>query len=179
MKTEESEEEMATVYRIKIVRGDNCVEAEGDKAFVLEMLKRFDAAGEVHPKVEKLPTNKLHDGPKHSAERAQKGISVGEFVRQLGIKKHTDYVLAFGYYLEKHGGQASFTPADINEAYYDAKLDVSNTSQMIIYNIKRGYFMNAKGKKDSAGENDGKKRYTVTRSGEEQIEQLMSSRMTK
>ena len=104
---------------------------------------------------------------------------MGEFVRQLEIKKHTDFVLAFGYYLEKFAEKSSFTPADINEAYYEAKLDASNTSQMIIQNIKRGYLMSAKAKKGESTGNDGKKRYTITSSGEAHINKLMSLKSAK
>ena len=97
---------------------------------------------------------------------AGKKISVGEFIRQLGFKKHTDLVLAFGYYLEKNAGLQTFTPADINSCYYEAKMESSNTSQMIIQNIRRGLLMAAKKDKDQ-----GKKgAYTLTHSGEEYIE---------
>jgi hypothetical protein len=91
--------------------------------------------------------------------KATKALSVGEFIRQLGFKRHTDIVLAFGYYLEQRDS-GDFTPADINTCYYEAKMESSNTSQMIILNIRRGYMMEAKSSKGS-----GRKRYTLTQSG--------------
>jgi hypothetical protein len=84
------------------------------------------------------------------------------------LKKHTDISLAFGFYLEKHQGVSEFSPADINNCYYEAKLEPSNTSQMIIYNIKRGFLMAAKKAKDDKGKKG--KGYTLTRSGEQFIE---------
>ena len=83
---------------------------------------------------------------------------MGEFIRQIGFRRHTDIVLAFGYYLEQQGAK-DFTPADVNNCYYEAKMENSNTSQMFILNIRRGYMMEAKGTKG------GKRRYTLTASG--------------
>ena len=159
----------STTYRIKINRGDTQFEAEGDKKFVLEMIERFggesiDAASRPAPKSTEKSTPKPTAFASHS-----KGVSISEFVRQMGLKKHTDLVLAFGYYLEKNMGNASFTPADINACYYEAKLESSNTSQMIIQNIRRSFMMLAKAEKEK-----GRKAYTLTRSGEEHIEKSMS-----
>jgi hypothetical protein len=158
---------MATkTYRLKIVQEGREFEAEGDKAFVLDMLKRYGheaspsgaAAGE--------------PGPKASSKRGSpirpatgKSLSIREFIQQLDLKKHTDITLAFGYYLEKYQGVTEFTPADINNCYYEAKLEASNTSQMIIQNIRRGYLMAPRRKGEK-----GKTRYTLTHSGEQFIE---------
>jgi hypothetical protein len=145
-------------YRIKIVREGVEFEAEGDKSFVLKMLDRLE--GE-KSKTKTEPSTKSTKGAK---DLQRKHISVGEFVRQIGVKKHTDIVLAFGYYLEKYSGVTEFTPADINACYYDSKMESSNTSQMIIQNIKRSRLMESK-----TGESK-KKSYVLTRTGEEFIE---------
>lgn len=155
-------------YRVKIVSAGQEFEAEGDKAFVLEMLRRFDPSalevtadrGEKKGSAKQSPS--LVTPPKGKA------VSIREFVQQLGFKKHTDITLAFGYYLERQIGSPEFTPADINNCYYEAKIDSSNTSQMIIQNIRRGFMMLAKSK---TGKN--KKRYTLTSSGERFIETKM------
>jgi hypothetical protein len=145
---------MAQTYRIRISKGDEHFEAEGDKRFVQEMLKRFDGG------VSKTATGEKGADP--VALASSKRVSVGEFVRQLGVKKHTDLVVAFGYYLEEHSGLKDFTAADINNCYYEAKMETSNVSQSIIQNIKRGYMMEAKGdKKAKKG-----RRYTVTATGQ-------------
>lgn len=158
---------MATrTYRLKIVREGQELEAEGDKAFVLDMVKRF---------APNRPSDTRPEAAVHVGRRGSKGditspikskaLSIREFVQQLGLKKHTDITLAFGYYLEKFSDIQEFTPADINNCYYEAKLEASNTSQMIIQNIKRGRLMPSK----KRGER-GKNRYTVTASGEAFIE---------
>ena len=162
----------ATNYRIRIVKPDFQFEVEGDKAFVLDMLKRFE--GDT-PEVSIKSTKK---GKKQSSSTStpssvsMKSLSVSEFIRQLGLKKHTDIVLAFGYYLEKHSGLSSFMPADINTCYYDAKMESSNTSQMITQNIKSGRIMEAK---QSKGSKKTKKSYRLTRTGEDFISRKLST----
>lgn len=160
------EEKMSptSIYRIKIVRGDFEFEAQGDKKFVLEMLQRFENAPS------KQPIMQIAESPariNYGAESKDTGktLSASEFIRMSGYKKHTDIALAFGYYLEKVQGIASFTPADINNCYYDAKLESSNTRQMVALNIKRGYLMEAKQDKS-----ENKRRYTLTQSGIQYIE---------
>lgn len=147
-------------YRLKLVRAGHEFEAEGDKRFVLEMLKRFapDPSGAL-PVAEGSPPV-----PPGQPALASKNLSVREFIQGLGLKKHTDLTLAFGYYLEKFQGAASFTPADINACYYEAKMEASNTSQMLIQNIKRGLVMEPK-----STEKSGRKRYTLTSTGENYV----------
>jgi hypothetical protein len=155
----------ARTYRLKIVREGFEFEAEGDKSFVLEMLKRF---AQESSEVSAIPTKQTEKGQsRKSAPLIEKGkaLSIREFVQQLGLKKHTDITLAFGYYLEKFGGVAEFSPADINTCYYEAKLESSNTSQMIIQNIRAGRMMASKKKGEK-----GKNRYTLTATGEAFIE---------
>jgi hypothetical protein len=163
---------MATTYKVRVVRGDQQFEAEGDKKFVLEMLARFDrpttpfsSAPAPAPRPAKVRTGSA------PTAAAGKAMSAGEFIRQLHFKKHTDLVLAFGYYLEKHSDLKSFAVGDINNCYYEAKLESSNTSQMIIQNIKRGCMMEAKAAK---GEKGGYKMFTLTRSGEEYLEAALA-----
>ena len=98
-------------YRVKIVKEGQEFEAEGDKKFVLEMLRRFEtAAPEVTPSARtSAKTTKGAPPAVVQAVRAGKKTSVGEFIRLFGLKKHTDLVLAFGYYLEKNAGLQAFT----------------------------------------------------------------------
>jgi hypothetical protein len=154
------------IYRLKIVQEGREFEAEGDRAFVLEMLKRYcpQAPATTAP-AEQTGQKASHKRESPTRSATGKSVSIREFIQQLDLKKHTDITLAFGYYLERHQGAAEFTPADINNCYYEAKLEASNTSQMIIQNIRRGYLMTSKKK---AGK--GKNRYTVTSSGERFIE---------
>ena len=127
------------------------------------MVKRFE--GELSPAQRGKPAS----NPVQLASSKQ--ISVGEFIRQLGIKKHTDLVVAFGYYLEEQAGLKDFTAADISNCYYEAKMETTNVSQSIIQNIKRGYMMEAKRDKDAKKG----RRYTVTSSGQAFIKKIAGS----
>jgi hypothetical protein len=157
---------MSATYRLKLVRGDSQFEAEGDKKFVLDMLSKHWMASSVPIPPRDAPAPQ----PKSTSATALpisagKKMSAGEFIRQLGFKKHTDIVLAFGYFLEKMSGLTSFTAADINACYYEAKLETSNTSQMIIQNMHTGRIMLAKKATDK-----GRAAYVLTRTGEEFVE---------
>lgn len=165
---------MATTYRLKIVIGDKHFESEGNKAFVLDMWKKLQ--GRVFNKeLEALVGKGQKDLLSRITVAPTKGkeTSLGEFINLVGFKKHTDIVLAFGYYLEKYSGMKEFGPADINKCYYEAKMESSNTSQMLIQNIKRGRIMPAKGAKGK-----GQKRCTLTRTGEEAIEKALAKKKT-
>jgi hypothetical protein len=156
-------------YRIRLVTQGDEFEAEGDKEFVLEMLKRYDRERAISRRRSKSPyaTPETSDDSSKPPELT-KSVSPAEFIRQLNFKKHTDIVLAFGYYLERNMAVKEFTPADLNNLYYEAKIERSNTSNSCIRNIERGYMMEAKGTKKGA-----KKRYTLTQSGEKQIESAL------
>lgn len=169
----------AKTYRLRIIQEGREFEAEGDRAFVLEMLRFFGPQAQQTP----ITTIKEGTGKKGRRDKARvslvpptsaKSLSIREFVQQMALKKHTDITLAFGYYLERYQGLTDFTPADINNCYYEAKLEPSNTSQMIVQNIKRGFLMASKDKSQEKGK--GKNRYTLTASGETFIESRLPSR---
>lgn len=161
---------MSDTYRVKIVRAGNEFEAEGDKEFVLSLLERFEKtllAG--IPAKGSSETGKTQTPSMSSAKITDKSISAGEFIRRIGLKKHVDIVLAFGYFLEKYSGMSSFSSADINGCYYDAKMESSNSSQMVIMNIQRGFMMESK---DDSSE--GKKKFRLTRTAEQFVEEAIS-----
>ncbi len=154
-----------SIYRFRLANGDIEFEVEGDRQFVIDLATKYA------PAVTAAVSHKqstITDKNKVSAQEfrgSEKSLSIREFIRSFDLKRHTDYVLAFGYFLEKHMGQESFTPADINSLYYEAKLEGSNTSQMLLQNIKQGYVMEAKGSEGT------RKRYILTTSGERHVEQ--------
>jgi hypothetical protein len=152
-------------YRIRIVSQGDEFEAEGDKEFVLEMLKRYDREQSSQKRRSRATATSEGATEPPVSPGLTKSISPAEFIRRLNFKKHTDIVLAFGYYLERNMGVTEFTPADLNNLYYEAKIERSNTSNSCIRNIERGHMMEAKGTKKGA-----KKRYTLTQSGEKYIE---------
>jgi hypothetical protein len=164
---------MANQYRLKIVRGDQEFEVEGDKVFVQKMADRF-ALEFGHTPIRTAGAGKAR-GPATEAAKGSKTakqLSVREFIQKLNLKKHTDIALAFGFFLEHSLGKASFTPADINNLYYEAKLEPSNTSQACILNIRRSFMMESKKAGAQAG---GRKSYTLTQSGDAFIEKKLAA----
>ena len=151
---------MSSRFRVKVVRGETEFEAEGDKQFVLDMLERFERDAGVGPARAK------QERKARAPAVPEKAMSAREFLQRVGAKRHADKVLCFGYYLEKYGGKPEFTAADINNLYYEAKLEMSNTSQAITNNIKRGFMMDTPGQKKKAG----RKRFVLTQSGEDYVE---------
>ena len=74
-------------------------------------------------------------------------------------------MLAVGYYLETHEGVGSFTKADLEKGYRDAKHSLpSNMSMNIKHCIKAGNMTEAKDKKDN------KPAYVVTSTGEQFVD---------
>jgi len=158
---------MAIPYRIKFRQGETEFEVEGDRNYVTrtyqdlkEILGLSERAkpvlGGAEPKSTRSSVSKPLGG---------KTSSPREFIDRYALKRHVDIVLAFAYFLEKIRGLKSFTGADINTCYYEAKVEPSNTSQMIINNIKKGFIMPQSKKQKGA-----RTSYTVTRSGEELVE---------
>ena len=145
---------MKDSVRLRVVRNGVELEVEGARDFVLEMLNRFGHVGDDTPLVPPAEPGAIDSA---------KTLSAREFVQLLNVKRHVDKVAAFGYFLEHHSGQPEFSAGDINNCYYEAKMESSNTSQAIIQNIKRGFIMEAK------GSGKGKKKYMLTQSGEEFI----------
>jgi hypothetical protein len=157
---------MAIAYRIKFKQADTEFEIEGDKRYVtatyndlkqvlglVQLQAKPVLTGESKPMTKSLTAKTI--GGKLSSPR--------EFIDRYGLKRHVDIVLAFGYFLEKVRGLKGFTGADINTCYYEAKVEPSNTSQMIINNIKKGLIMQSK-------RQGSKTNYTLTRTGEELVE---------
>jgi hypothetical protein len=135
------------------------------------MLKRFAPGQPPGVASDRGSRSERKHGVKSSVEAPLKAkpLSIREFVQQLTLRKHTDITVAFGYYLEKFAGVPEFTAADINNCYSEAKLESSNTSQMIIQNIKSGRMMPSKKKGEK-----GKNRYTLTSSGEAFVESKLA-----
>lgn len=156
------------IYRLRIAHEGREFEAEGDKRFVVEMLKRFGPQVTAPGTIEQpLSSKSATESAVPVRPRVGKSLSIREFIQQLGPKKHIDIALAFGYYLEKYQGLSEFTSADIINCYYEAKLEASNTSLMVNRNIRRGLLMASK---KPGGK--GKNRYTLTTSGEQYIESM-------
>jgi hypothetical protein len=157
---------MATTYRMRLKQGDIEFEIEGDRNYVS---KTYDDLKEIlglqqttlplpPPGTQEKPEKKKSGVTK--APTGGKSYSPREFIDRYALKRHTDIVLGFGYFLEKVRGLKNFSGADINTCYYEAKVEPSNTSQMIINNIKKGFIM-------PSGKSGSRKGFMLTRTGED------------
>ena len=165
---------MAIAYRLRFKQADTEFEVEGYRTYVtmtyqdlkeiLGLSERPKPVLAGEQKTTKSSTSKSLGG---------KTSSPREFIDRYGVKRHVDIVLAFGYFLERVRGQKNFTGADINTCYYEAKVEPSNTSQMIINNIKKGLIM-PQSKKAGA-----RASYTLTRTGEQFVDAGFKSTKAK
>jgi hypothetical protein len=97
-----------------------------------------------------------------SKPMVRKKVSIKEFLLEKPPPTDIQRTLAIGYFLETHAGMTSFTKADLEKGYSDAKEPKpSNISVNITRCIKAGHMMEADEKKNN------KTAYVVTRSGEE------------
>lgn len=154
---------MAISYRMRFKQGDVEFEIEGDRSYVSKTYDDLKDVLGLQPSSAPLPVGERKPekkGASTKSAKAGKSYSPREFIDRYALRRHTDIVLGFGYFLERVRGLKSFSGADINTCYYEAKVEPSNTSQMIINNIKKGFIM-------SAGKSGSKKGFTLTRTGEE------------
>ena len=101
-------------------------------------------------------------GGKAAEPAASKKLSIKEFLLEHSPTTDIQRTLAVGYFIETHAGMTSFTKADLEKGYRDAKEPVpSNISVNIKHCVKNGHMMEAEGKKNN------KTAYIITRSGEQ------------
>ena len=107
----------------------------------------------------------LEGAPKSDVKSGKKQISIKEFLLSKKPKDDVQRTLAICYYLEKHKSMNSFNAKDIEEGFRGAKEKVpDNVNYKVIQNIKSGYMMEAKEKKDKF------KAWTLTSTGERFVE---------
>jgi hypothetical protein len=104
-------------------------------------------------------------GVKTAAPASAKKLSIREFLLKHPPTNDVQRTLAVGYYLETHEGVGTFTRADLEKGYRDAKQSLpSNMSMNIQQCVKAGNMMEAKEKKDN------KPAYVVTSTGEQFVD---------
>jgi hypothetical protein len=127
---------------------------------ILDAIKGLDA------RITKVEAGAVDASGDKKAERASaKKLSIREFLLKHPPTTDVQRTLAVGYYLETHEGMSSFTKADLEKGYRDAKHNLpSNMSMNVKQCIKAGNMMEAKEKKDN------KPAYVVTSTGEQFVE---------
>ena len=99
------------------------------------------------------------------SESIPKQISVKEFIMSRDPKGDVQKTLVIGYYLEKYKNLNFFNAKDLEEGFREAKEKVpDNINDKVSMNIKAGYMMEAKEKKDKL------KAWSLTNTGETFLE---------
>ncbi|QQO32099.1 hypothetical protein JJC00_26375 [Bradyrhizobium diazoefficiens] len=99
---------------------------------------------------------------RNAAAGGSKKRSVKEFLLENPPATDIQRTLGIGYFLEMHLGMSSFTRAELEKGYSDAKEPMpSNIGVNIRHCIKQGHLMEPDEKKNN------KTAYVVTRSGEQ------------
>ncbi len=94
-----------------------------------------------------------------------KNKSIKEFLIDKNPPRDFHKTLTIAYYLEKHMNMKSLNAKDIEEGYRAAKENVpENINYKVIQNIKSGYMMETKDKKDNF------KAWTLTITGEKFVD---------
>jgi hypothetical protein len=96
----------------------------------------------------------------------KKKRSPSEILKRAG--NQTDRALLLGYYMEKVDAQPSFTTTELRDLGKQAKYSFTNISDSVAGLVGRGLMM-------SAGEREGHRAYTLTATGEEYAESLISN----
>ena len=135
-----------THYRVRVARGDVEVEVDSsEKAYTNSKLKELLRS---LPSERVVSPPKKDDGggaPKVAAQAGGKPWSMAEYVRSLAPKSGTQYVVAVGLYLEKHGGMASgFKTRDIADGFTRVKYKHSNPPEAVRQAKVQGLLMDAK-----------------------------------
>jgi hypothetical protein len=124
---------------------------------ILEAIKNLEA------RVTRIESGSSHTsvGENAAVPAEPKKLSIKEFLLEHPPTTDIQRTLAVGYFLETHAGMASFTKAELEKGYRDAKEPTpSNISVNIKHCIKHGHMMEAEEKENN------KTAYIITRSGE-------------
>lgn len=153
-------------YMMKYQKGDLCVEVQGDKAFVEEKFKwLLDLKV---PTSTNTPAPSITEPQKPQIDNTSaKPVSLAEFINLKHPSSHSDYILCFGYYLEKSKNVTSFNLEEIDACYRDARIPpTKNYNQYVGYLVKAGHIMQAPEKKDS------RKAWQLTNTALRYVEQM-------
>jgi hypothetical protein len=153
---------------LKLSLGAFSIEVSGPQEYVDQKVTEF--VGKFLPS----PLRSVNPSESSAASNAittdvgGKKLAAAEFLKRISHTNQQDRALALGYYLEKVEGLTSFTTKELLEASRQAKYPFSNISESVSRLVGRGLMM-------SAGDKEGARAYSLTASGEQQIESTTSA----
>lgn len=99
-----------------------------------------------------------------------KPASPSEFIKKMSPKNQSEKAIVLAYYLEKVKGMDKFTTADLTAVGRDAKQPrFTNISDTVARQVQQGLLM-------GAGDSESGRAYVLTTTGEEYVENLVSSK---
>lgn len=151
---------------LKVQVGSVAVEVTGSQEYAEkkldELLQKYTGFKVSEQKITHSQTSNTD-----SVQKTTKALAPNEFIRKMAPKTQVDRGLALSYYLEYHSSLESFTTAELADICKKAKQPAfTNISDVVGQLVSRGLLM-------GAGDKDGKRAYSLTTSGEEQIEILL------
>ena len=151
---------------LKLSIGNFSVEVSGPTKYAEKKLEDLVAkylSGSVRP-----GASDASPSPSTSLQPAagKKKRSPSEILKKAA--NQTDRALLLGYYVEKVESQSSFTTGELRDLGRQAKYSFTNISDSVAGLVGRGLMM-------SAGEKESHRAYTLTATGEEYAESLISN----
>jgi hypothetical protein len=130
-------------YRVRVKRADVEVEVDSsDKEYTESKLKELLGGVEIK---ETAPRASGKAGKVHVGAATGKSLSMAEYVRSVSPKSGSQYVVAVGDYLEKHGGMSDgFKTRDIVSGFTTIKYKHSNPAEAVRQAKSQGLLMDGK-----------------------------------
>ncbi len=133
--------------RIRFRQSDLEIEIEGDREFVETYFNNL--------------LQKFQFGPFETAERGNNLLN--QLLEQKHPSSHSEKLLLFAYYLEKHSKLESFSADDIGRCYQETRIPGPRNINDLIRKLPREYVM-------EVGRKGKKKAWRLTREGIEYVE---------
>jgi len=148
-------------YKIRFKKGDFEVEVQGDKEFVLTKFEELTRGKIVQVEI----------GKEETVEAGKFPTSLAEFVKMKGDpKEHTDLAVIFAYWLFKRENIESLNTKDLENCYSQTRIPKpANLSDVMNRNQGKGLVVRSEGRKDNLVA------WTITKSGEEYVEEMKAN----
>lgn len=106
----------------------------------------------------------VFEGQPADKREAPRGLSISEQVRKSGRKKGTEIALVVAHYLFKEQDLRVVNTRDVENGFDEARLPKLSNANATINSLV------STGKMRSSGEKDGLKGYSITQTGEQEVE---------
>jgi len=149
---------------LKVQYGNFSVEVSGEEKYAEEKLD------ELLKKYGNITKAQLPNQVKEDESKPTKPHSPAEFIKKIAPKGQPDRALILGYYIEKYQNKENFSTNDLTELNRQAKqVSFTNISDTVAKQVQQGLMM-------GSGQDEGKRLFTLTTTGEETVENLINQK---